>query len=262
MSGLVKSLSRLARVILYSCLFFSAGLFIAYSAFIDNGFMRHPGAELDINHSKYHSISERRAISKSRESAVQVISISFEEQSASTFSGTYVKSNKNYFVLTVAHGLQGDCDETKVIYDDELYDCVKMIHVDQELDYALIQVEEIPSRTAIKIPREIPNNREWRRVFTLLHKVVYTGYPNTIGPLTFSGEIAGVAGYRYIYVNSYAWEGSSGSGVFDSDGNFIGYIVAVDIGKNDYGVQILNNLVLVIPSFHVDWGKTITEVEK
>ena len=80
--------------------------------------------------------------------------------------------------------------------------------------------------------------------------------------LTFSGEIAGVAGYRYIYINSYAWEGSSGSGVFDSNGNFIGYIVAVDIGKNDYGVQILNNLVLVIPSFHVNWGKTITEVKK
>ena len=92
--------------------------------------------------------------------------------------------------------------------------------------------------------------------------MVYTGYPNTIGPLTFSGEIADVAGYRYIYVNSYAWEGSSGSGVFDSDGNFIGYVVAVDIGKNDYGVQILNNLVLVIPSFHVNWGKTITEVKK
>ena len=44
MSGLIK----LAKTLLYSCLFFSVGLFIAYSAFIDNGFMRHPGAELDI----------------------------------------------------------------------------------------------------------------------------------------------------------------------------------------------------------------------
>ena len=262
MSGLIKSLKKIARTFLYTCLIFCFGLFITYSAFVDNSFFLSPTNKLDINYLDGHSVAKKRAIEKSRSSAVQLISISFEDQSASTFSGTYIESSENYFVLTVAHGLQGTCEETKVIYDEEFYDCVKLVHVDKNLDYALIQVEEIPDRKAIKIPKEIPNNREWRRVFTLLQEVIYTGYPNTIGPLTFSGEIAGVAGYRYIYINSYAWEGSSGSGVFDCNGNFIGYIVAVDIGKNDYGVQILNNLVLVIPSFHVNWGKTITEVKK
>ena len=60
---------------------------------------------------------------------------------------------------------------------------------------------------------------------------------------------------------SYAWQGSSGSGVFDENGKYIGYVVAIDIGKTEHGIQILQNVVLVVPAFNVDWTKTITDSE-
>ena len=73
--------------------------------------------------------------------------------------------------------------------------------------------------------------------------------------------VAGANGTQFIYLDSYAWEGSSGAGVFDSKGKYIGYVVAIDVGSTDFGVQVLNNVVLVIPAFKIDWTKTITEAE-
>ena len=57
-----------------------------------------------------------------------------------------------------------------------------------------------------------------------------------------------------IYVQSYAWSGSSGSGVFDNHGNLIGYIMAIDIGNTQYGTAILENVMLVVPIYKVDWS--------
>ena len=98
-------------------------------------------------------------------------------------------------------------------------------------------------------------------MFTLLNRVVYSGYPNSLGPLTISGKVAGTDGGEFIYLDSYAWHGSSGSGVFNSGGKFIGHIVAVDVGTTEFGVQVLNNIVLVTPSYKINWEKTITEAE-
>ena len=65
----------------------------------------------------------------------------------------------------------------------------------------------------------------------LLDKIFYTGYPNNTGPLTLGGRIAGFSDSGFIYIDSYAWTGSSGAGVFDQDGNLIGIIdVANEIG--------------------------------
>ena len=92
-----------------------------------------------------------------------------------------------------------------------------------------------------------------------MNKLIYTGFPNTIGPLTITGNVAGFGGSEYLYIISYAWQGSSGSGVFDKNGKYIGYVVAIDVGQTEFGIQVLENLVLVAPAFKVDWSKTITE---
>ena len=67
---------------------------------------------------------------------------------------------------------------------------------------------------------------EWKKTLTILNHVVYTGYPNSIGPLTIQGSIMGFDPSGIMYIQSYAWSGSSGSGVFDQSGNLIGYILA------------------------------------
>ena len=87
-----------------------------------------------------------------------------------------------------------------------------------------------------------------------MNHVVYTGYPNSIGPLTVQGNIMGFDPAGLIYVQSYAWSGSSGSGIFDQSGNLIGYILAIDVGQNEYGTAILENVMLVVPIYYVDWS--------
>ena len=232
-----------------------------YSALIDNSVSDKTIIDNQDQVSKYHSVSYKKAIKKSRDSAVRIISIDSTEGHVSTFSGTYIKSYGSYFVVTVAHGLAGPCEFTKVVYADELYDCVKIIEKNDAIDYAVIQVEPIPTRVAVTMPRDLPKRQQWAHAFGLHSKVIYTGYPNNIGPLSIGGHVTGANGTNFIYLDSYAWEGSSGSGVFDSKGRFIGYVIAIDVGATEFGVQVLNNVVLVVPSFKIDWTKLITEAE-
>lgn len=236
-------------------------MFAMYSSLISRVIVPATLSQSDTNVSAYYSISFKKATKKSRQSAVQVVSLSPLEGRLSIFSGTYFESAGSYFVITVMHGIMGECDSTKVIYQNEIHDCVKYITMDDAIDYAIIQVDKIDSRLPIRIPRDLPKNREWKESYSLLNKLVYTGYPNTLGPLTISGDVAGFIGTDYLYMLSYAWQGSSGSGVFDENGKYIGYVVAIDIGKTEHGIQILQNVVLVVPAFNVDWTKTITESE-
>jgi hypothetical protein len=215
------------------------------------------------NYSQYYNASHKRAIKKSRESAVQVVSFGTEDAAGyfSSASGTYFEAHGSYFVITVMHGILGPCAFTTIVHNNQTYPCIKYIATDLQNDYAIIQVSEIPDRTAVDIFRALPKNMQWKDSYSVLNKLLYTGYPNTIGPLTISGEVAGFAGREYIYMLSYAWAGSSGSGVFDHRGRYIGYVVAIDVGETDFGIQVLQNVVLVSPAFKVDWTKVITDAE-
>ena len=243
-----------ALSVLFSC-------FVVYSAISNRSTPYRHQLQKDSNISKHYPVARQKAIKRSRESAVQVLSMNPYEGFLSTFSGTYFESFGGYFIITVAHGIQGPCEHTKVLYDGDVYDCKKYITVDNQIDYAIIQIDKMYNRRAIKIPRDIPNNKQWTLSYSILNKLVYTGYPNTIGPLTISGDVAGFAASQYIYMISYAWQGSSGSGVFDSNGKFVGHVVAVDVGQTEFGFQILQNVVLVVPAFKIDWTRVITESE-
>jgi len=64
----------------------------------------------------------------------------------------------------------------------------------------------------------------------------------------------GYADGDYVYMNSFAWGGASGSGVFTAKGQFVGYVLAIDIGQTDYGVDVLEDIVIVVPAFKIDWA--------
>ena len=81
----------------------------------------------------------------------------------------------------------------------------------------------------------------------------YTGYPNGQGPLTFAGEISGHDSSENVYVHSFAWPGSSGSGVFSDSGKLIGIIVAISVGSTEFGIDVLEDIVIVIPLYKIDW---------
>ena len=199
-------------------------------------------------------IKETTAVKKSRGSILQVLSADEHSNGFAKMSGTYVVRDGKFYVITAAHGIKGDCDRLFVATDsDHIYDCIKYVIIDQRVDYAIIEIEEVPQRAAVKLSDAIPSNREWKQETSVLNEVFYTGYPNNLGPLTFRGSVAGVSGENYIYLHSYAWPGSSGSGIFSYDGNLIGILIALNVGITGAGYDVLEDLVIVTPIFMIDW---------
>ena len=113
--------------------------------------------------------------------------------------------------------------------------------------------EKIQNRIPIEIPKDLPRGNQWKKSYSLLNKIIYTGYPNTIGPLTLRGDVIGYGDNEFIYVFSHAYGGASGSGVFSRQGHYIGYVVAIDVGSTDLGVDVLENVVIVAPALNIDW---------
>ena len=261
MRFLLQTIKKSIRIIFAALLVFSVTTLVFYSTYSQYSVPYRHQIQNSSNASSYYNVSHSRTIKKSRQSTVQIISIVPDRGMISAFSGTYFESAGGYFVVSVAHGISGPCENTKIIHKENVYDCKKYIHIDPATDYSIIQIEQIPDRVPIKIPRDLPKNRQWIKSFSLLNKVVYTGFPNNLGPLTIGGEIAGFSSTEHAYVLSYAWQGSSGSGVFDHSGKYIGYVVAIDVGQTELGFQILQNVVLVMPAYKIDWTKAITEAE-
>jgi len=196
---------------------------------------------------------ERNTIKKSKKSTVRVLSESGER--ISTLTGTYFTAKNRYFVLTAMHGIIGECEQTKIWAPSGFTDCLQFVALNESIDYAIIELkEEISSKEPIRLPHLVPKGKKWEQALATQNKVFYTGFPNSTGPLTFSGNIIGYMEGDYIYLQSFGWGGSSGAGVFTSDGKFIGYLLALDVGETEeYGIDVLEDIVIVVPAFKIDW---------
>jgi len=205
------------------------------------------------NIGKNLSFKEKKAIIKSRSSAVQVMSADLTDGGISALSGTYLTYKDNYFILTASHGVYDLCAFTQIAVDEKLYECRAFVLRDPQSDYIVIQVDEIIERTPVQIPRDIPQRGEWVRDLATQNAIYYTGYPNNGGPYTFAGRILAYSAADAVFIDSYGWSGSSGAGVFSASGNLIGWIMALEVGETYLGRQVLENFIWVIPLFKVDW---------
>lgn len=199
----------------------------------------------------------RDAAVVSRLSAVKVLSISTEELQFLTSSGTYVSLDDRYFILTTAHGINKDCRFIKFIPaagNGDHVDCQQIIVINSYMDYAIIEVEEIGGSKPIRIDRDVPNNREWVTSFAALNELVYSGYPNNMGIVTVEGKVMSYANGDIVFLHSYGWSGASGSGVFNQNGQLVGYISALLVGESEHGIDVLEDVVIVVPLFNINWS--------
>lgn len=203
-----------------------------------------------INIQKSLPASTKHAIRKSRSSMVRVMSLSEDQQVFSSATGTYLTAYGRYYVLTVNHAIQGPCELTRIEASDEFVGCVKFIKLNSYSDYAIVEIEKLDSRTPLHIPRDLAKTPQ---EFSIMSDVYYTGYPNGVGPLTIDGKIIGYMGGDLIYIKSYAWSGSSGAGVFSFKGKLMGYVLALDVGRTEFGIDVLENMVFVVPITVVKW---------
>lgn len=212
--------------------------------------------------SKNLNHQRRNAVRKSIKSSVRVLSADDEIGGISTSSGTYFKIEDSYYILTVAHGIIGDCKNTAFVTDRAIHECKNIIDLNSVADYAIIEVEEIEEKVAVKYPEDIPSGRLWKEAMSIMNVTYYTGYPNSMGPFTVDGKIVGYNSNDFIYLKSYAWSGSSGSGVFNENGKLIGYVLAINVGRTEYGFNVIEDIIVVVPLFKIDWEEVINKINE
>jgi S1-C subfamily serine protease len=195
---------------------------------------------------------DRRAIRISRDSAVNVMSVS-DDGYVSSASGTYLSVSDKYYILTVSHAIVGDCQSIRIIHNGVMRECIEIKLNDEIIDYAIIEIERISNRTPVQLPVRNTRSSNWEQLLSIQRGIYYTGYPNGLGQLTIQGKIVGHDRGRNMFVHSFAWPGSSGSGVFSESGELIGVIVAISVGVTDFGIDVLEDMVIVIPLYKINW---------
>lgn len=243
----MKSLAKSVASVVFGVLF---GVFMATLLVL------HPEPQTPHSYetiSTHYDINQKQAIRRSVNSSVRVVSMDLLKGNISTLSGTYFTFRDKFYVLSSAHGVLNGCAGLLAFHDKQSVPCVKIIILDKDSDYVIFEVKELAGRTPIKIPRALAS---WKKSYNLLDKTYYTGYPNSMGPTTWTGNISGFTG-DYLIIQSYAWSGASGSGVFDERGELIGIIMALDVGTTEFGYQILNSFVIVVPVWKMNFGSLL-----
>ncbi len=184
------------------------------------------------------SITEQRA----RSAAVKVRSL----LQGGHGSGTYMVAHGRRVVVTAAHVVR---NESVMAIDGRDGETVvgQVVFADHNIDLAFIVVPEMETRTAV---RYRPQRRyDERLVGTTL---TYTGFPSHHDLLTIRGYIAAVE-KEHLVTNMFGWFGSSGSGVFDQHGRYMGCVSGIDVGTIGFGMRIpLESIVWVAPASKLD----------
>jgi len=182
----------------------------------------------------------------SRNSAVQV-RIEYPQASIRG-SGTYFKFKGHNIVITAAHlyALGGGVplqSEAMIVTPQEKV-IGKLVYLDNMTDIAIFKVPTLDSRKPAKFKRT-PS-------YEVGSDVVYSGFPGANSLLTIPGRLSGEGFGTDIAMHSFAWGGSSGSGVFDESGRFVGVVVSIMVGRGFMGPQLVGSVGYVAPANLID----------
>jgi S1-C subfamily serine protease len=157
-------------------------------------------------------------------------------------SGTLFTYNGQLLVLTASHVVTG-LKYTTVTHGGS-FALGSIVYDNPESDIAVLIVPEISDRKPLKLKFK---NKQLKMGDTLS----YCGFPNSRDLSCFSGEVSRMS-EDIIHIHSYAWMGASGSSVFDSSGNVVGVLSAIEVGTVWGGPQLIDNVV---------WAGALTEKE-
>jgi len=162
-------------------------------------------------------------------------------------SGTLFKVDGHYLVFTAAHVIR-DFPVVAIAGRNGEQVFGTTILTATNVDMAIILVPEMNSRTPMAY-----KPADHRNIDDLVGEdVTYTGFPSHHDLLTIDGVIASEEDGNLV-MHSYAWPGSSGSGVFDMRGRFIGVVRAVDVGVWSYQMppQLVEDMVWIAPAWDI-----------
>tara|TARA_R110002020_G_scaffold37239_17_gene112603 strand:+ start:38091 stop:38822 length:732 start_codon:yes stop_codon:yes gene_type:complete len=198
-------------------------------------------------------LSDRSTIFNSRNSTVKIYSTMAYDYppfiSPIIATGTYVFYGDKFYILTAAH-VVNDCESlTFVTSADEIAPCFDIIYLNYDSDIALVELTgPLSDKTPVKLDNTINRSKD----YSIGEEIYYTGYPNDSGLLTIKGQIAGYT-YDKFLMQSYAWNGASGSGIFNTDGELIGVLSAIQVGYDGVSVELIESIVYGVPIAEIDF---------
>ena len=195
------------------------------------------GEVLEVFDAPNLTLSEQRA----RKAAVKVRSL----LEGGHGSGTYMVAYGRRIVATAAHVVRS---ESTMAIDGRNGETVigKVVFADHNVDLAFLVVPEMETRTAI---RYRPQSRYDERLIGT--DLTYTGFPSHHDLLTIRGYVAALE-HHMVVSNMFAWFGSSGSGVFDQHGRYVGCVSGIDVGRFGFGRIPLEEIVWIAPASQID----------
>ena len=163
-------------------------------------------------------------------------------------TGTYFKYKGHHIVVTAAHiwakNVPTLLKDGALITSPEEKVIGHLVYFDPYTDIAILRIPALESRKAAKLIRD--------PLYSVGETVVYSGFPGQNSLLTFEGELAGDGYGTDLAMHSMAWGGSSGSGVFDSDGRFVGVVSSIMVGRGFFGPQLVGTIVYIAPANLID----------
>jgi hypothetical protein len=173
-------------------------------------------------------------------------------------TGTYFKYKNHHIVVTAAHiwaeSIPKPLSSAAMVSAPHEDVIGKIVYWDKYTDIAILVVPPMESRTPAKFVRD-PD-------YTVGQEVVYSGFPGANSLLTFNGELAGDGYGTDLAMHSMAWGGSSGSGVFDKKGRFVGVVSSIMVGRGFMGPQLVGTVVYVAPANLIDMRYLKDNLEK
>jgi len=169
---------------------------------------------------RFNPKGQKRALA----SSVQ-LSIMLGDQKVGSGSGNYFKHKGHTFVLTAAH--VADAGSGFELYVEEIIGVDKVkalpIYVNKEYDIAIVKLES--ELTTIK-PIKWKRKDYWD--VKVGEDLYYTGNPMGIQRLSIRGTVAKVYS-DMIIMQGFAYDGASGSAIFDRRGNVVGIVSAIPV---------------------------------
>lgn len=188
-------------------------------------------------HRDTHVFAER-GLKKAYKSSV-IIKAFGDNHGVTSGSGNYMQIDGKKFVLTALHVVH-DREDIFIIEKSGANHIAKLKYADPSRDIAILEISRSLKYTKAIEYRNVKSNHIGREVF-------YCGHPENTSFMNFKGIIGGKIN-QWLMLNIFAWPGSSGSVIFDSEGNVIGVVSAVSISDPTGVAVLVPNVVRVGPT--------------
>ena len=199
-------------------------------------------------HSDLYIFAER-GLKNAYKSSV-ILTGATEAGNVSIGSGNYFHIHGHTFILTAAHVVDG-FEAIAITERSGDMHRARVMHIDHSIDLAIIKAD-----APLKFTKAI-DYRPSKKI-DIGKEVFYCGQPNQMYFSTYHGRIAGLSG-QYILVDTFAWPGSSGSVIFNKEGQPTGVVSSVSLAAPTGLPVLIPNVVRIGPTLNYS-RKDILEV--